>query len=179
VVADVVARALHLELDVLGVEKVGAPWNPELAVGAVGEGDALWIDPELSPHVDPGVLRHTIERERGELAQKLADVRSIRPRIPLAGRTAIVVDDGIATGATVRAALRALERERPALRVLAVPVGPPETLAALAGIADEVVCPLQPASFRAVGLWYEVFDQTPQQAVVRIFEQRAAAGKHR
>jgi putative phosphoribosyl transferase len=179
VVADIVARALDLELDVLGVEKVGAPWNPELAVGAVGEGDALWMDRDLAPLVDAGVLRAAIARERDELAHKLADVRAIRPRIPLADRTAIVVDDGIATGATVRAALLALEREGPALRVLAVPVGPPDTLAALAAAADEVVCPLQPASFRAVGLWYEVFEQTPQREVLRIFEQRAPAAGHR
>ncbi|MGD8331304.1 MAG: phosphoribosyltransferase family protein [Acidobacteriota bacterium] len=177
VVADVVARTLELELDVLGVEKVGAPWNAELAVGAVGEGDALWIDPDLSPLVGAGVLRDTIERERSELADKLADVRAVRPRISLTGRTALVVDDGIATGATVRAALLALESERPALRVLAVPVGPPDTLAALAAVADEVVCPLQPASFRAVGLWYEVFDQTPQREVLRIFEERGTAAE--
>lgn len=178
VVADVVARALDLELDVLGVEKVGAPWNPELAVGAVGEGNAQWIDPDLAGHVDQGVLRATIERERAELADKLGDVRGVRPRIALSGRSAIVVDDGIATGATVRAALLALEREDPALRVLAVPVGPPETITALADVADEVVCPLQPAYFRAVGLWYEIFDQITQREVLRIFEDRAPAAEH-
>lgn len=173
VVADVVARSLGLELDVLGVEKIGAPWNPELAVGAVGEGDVLWIDPEMSRHVEPELLQGAIERERVELAQKLADVRRVRPRIDVAGRTAIVVDDGVATGSTVRAALLALESERPALRVLAVPVGPPETLSALARVADELVCPLRPSYFRAVGLWYDAFEQTSQQQVLEVFERRA------
>jgi putative phosphoribosyl transferase len=175
VVADEVARVLGVELDLLGVEKVGAPWNPELAVGAVGEGDVLWVDPELATMVDAMWLQRIVEQERVELAGKLADVRRIRPRVDLAGRTAIVVDDGIATGSTVRAALLALETAHPALRVLAVPIGPPETLAVLAGVADEVVCPLRPLAFRAVGEWYETFGQTSQQQVLEIFARRAAA----
>lgn len=175
VVADVVARRLGAELDILGVEKIGAPWNPELAVGAVGEGGALWIDPEISRHVDPAALTRAIERERAELRDKLADVRRLRPRIELTGRTAIVVDDGIATGSTVRAALLALEGVHPARRVLAVPVGPPETLADLADAADDIICPLQPPVFRAVGLWYETFEQTSQQQVLEVFARRAAA----
>jgi putative phosphoribosyl transferase len=177
VVADVVARELELDLDVLGVEKVGAPWNPELAVGAVGEGDALWIDPEMAAYVDAIVLEQAIERERAELAGKLADVRQIRPRIELRERAAIVVDDGIATGSTVRAALLALEGEEPALRVLAVPVGPPETIAELRRVADAVFCPLQPSYFRAVGVWYESFDQTSQREVLRVFERRVTDGR--
>ncbi len=174
VVADVVARQLGAELDVLGVEKIGAPWNPELAVGAVGEGGALWIDPEISAYVDGDVLTRAIERERAELRDKLADVRRLRPRIELTGRTVIVVDDGIATGSTVRAALLALEGVQPARLVLAVPVGPPETLADLADVADDIVCPLQPSVFRAVGLWYETFGQTSQQQVLEVFARRAA-----
>ena len=115
-VADVVASELLADLDVLGVEKIGAPWNPEFAVGAVGEGGALWLDEGLEPQIGPQLLAEAIERERRQLAQKLAEVRRIWPRIELAGRTAIVVDDGVATGATVRAALLALERARPARR---------------------------------------------------------------
>lgn len=175
VVADAVARVLGLELDLLGVEKIGAPWNHELAIGAVGEGDVLWLDPELVAMVEATQLRESVERERAELAGKLADVRRIRPRVDLAGRAAIVVDDGIATGSTVRAALLALESARPERRVLAVPVGPRDTLDALARVADEVVCPLRPRDFRAVGEWYRVFDQTSQRRVVEIFARRAAA----
>lgn len=171
-VADVVASELDADLDVLGVEKIGAPWNPEFAVGAVGEGGALWLDEELKARLEPELLARAIDRERQELAEKLAEVRRIRPRIELAGRTAIVVDDGVATGSTVRAALLALERERPARRVLAVPVGPPETLAQLREVADDVVCPVRPKLFQAVGLWYERFEQVSQQQVLEIFERR-------
>ena len=179
VVAEVVAVRLGAELDVLGVEKIGAPWNPELAVGAVGEGDALWIDKQLVAGIDPKALELSIQRERAELEQKLAGVRAVWPRVDLTGRTVIVVDDGIATGSTVRAGLMALERAMPARRILAVPVGPPETLAKLELIADSVVCPLRPVGFSAVGQWYEVFDQTPQGEVITIFERRRAANASR
>jgi len=171
-VADVVARRIGADLDVLGVEKIGAPWNPEFAVGAVGEGEALWLDEEMTSRLDPSMLAAAIDAERRELVVKLADVRRIRPRIELSGRTVIVVDDGIATGSTVRAALLALECERPARRVLAVPVGPPETLEELTRAADQVVCPLRPAYFQAVGLWYEHFDQVGQREVLQIFGRR-------
>ena len=179
VVADVVAVCLGAELDVLGVEKVGAPWNPELAVGAVGEGNALWIDERLAADVDPKALELSIQRERAELEQKLAGIRAVWPRVDLTGRTVIVVDDGVATGATVRAGLMALERAAPARRVLAVPVGPPETLAKLGQVADSVVCLLRPGAFSAVGEWYEVFDQTPQEEVLAIFARRRAANPSR
>ncbi len=172
VVADVVAVCLGAELDVLGVEKVGAPWNPELAVGAVGEGDALWIDEQLAASVDPKTLELSIQRERVELGHKLAGVRAVWPRVDLTGRTVVVVDDGIATGATVRAGLMALEQAAPARRILAVPVGPPRTLAKLEQIADAVVCLLRPEGFAAVGHWYEVFGQTSTEEVIAIFERR-------
>ena len=176
VVADRVADKLGAELDVLGVEKVGAPWNPELAIGAVGEGDALWVDEELASRVGRDVLERTIARERSELEHKLASVRARWPRIELAGRDAIIVDDGVATGSTVRAALMALENAAPARRVLAVPVGPPSTLAELEYIADLVICPLRPSFFQAVGLWYEVFDQVSQDEVLATFERRRGSG---
>jgi len=172
VVADVVAERLGCDLDVLGVEKVGAPWNPELAVGAVGEGDALWIDEDLASRVPPDLLKRTIEQERAELERKLSSVRAVWPRVDLAGRTAIIVDDGVATGSTVRAALMALERADPTRRVLAVPVGPPKTLTELERIADVVICPLRPLLFQSVGMWYDAFDQVSQAEVLAIFERR-------
>ena len=172
VVAEVVARELDAELDVIAVEKIGAPWNPELAVGAVGEGEAMWIDAELAKQVEAAVLARMIEAERAQLAEKLADVRRVRPRIDLAGRTVIVVDDGVATGSTVRAALLAVERAAPARRILAVPVGSPQTLAELEEVADVVVCPLRPSYFQAVGLWYDVFGQVSQAEVLEILERR-------
>ena len=172
VVADVVASEFDAELDVIAVEKVGAPWNPELALGAVGEGEAIWIAAEFAKQVDPAVLACMIETERAELAKNLADVRCIQPRINLAGRTAIVVDDGVATGSTVRAALLALERAEPERRILVVPVGSPQTLTELEEVADVVVCPLRPPCFRAVGSWYDVFGQVSQMEVLEIFERR-------
>ncbi|MEE3273715.1 MAG: phosphoribosyltransferase family protein [Acidobacteriota bacterium] len=172
VVADVVARELDAELDVIAVEKLGSPWNPELAMGAVGEEEAMWIDAKVAEQVEVSMLACTIEAERAELVQKLADIRRIQPRIDLDGRTTIIVDDGVATGSTIRAALLALERAKPARRILAVPVGSPETLAELEEVADVVVCPLRPPYFRAVGSWYEAFGQVSQAEVLEIFHQR-------
>lgn len=172
VVADAVARELGAELDVIAVEKVGAPWNPELALGAVGEGDLLWMDDRLAVSIDEAALQRAVAAERRELAEKLADVRRIWPRIELRGRCAIVVDDGIATGSTVRVALAALQRAAPARRILAVPVGPPETVAELEPVTDRVVCPLRPPYFQAVGLWYERFDQVDRAQVLEVFHRR-------
>lgn len=172
VVADVVAREFDAELDVIAVEKLGSPWNPELAMGAVGEEEAMWIDAKVAEQVEVSMLACTIEAERAELVQKLADIRRIQPRIDLDGRTTIIVDDGVATGSTIRAALLALERAKPARRILAVPVGSPETLAELEEVADVVVCPLRPPYFRAVGSWYEAFGQVSQAEVLEIFHQR-------
>jgi putative phosphoribosyl transferase len=170
VVGDVVATRLGLPLDVIAVEKVGAPWNPELAVGAVGEGDALWLDEGLVASLDPNELEAAIERERRELDTKLASIRAVRSYQPLEGRTVVVVDDGIATGATIRAALLALRGARPAASILAVPVGPPETISALTAVADTLVCPLQPAAFYAVGQWYATFGQVSTPEVLSILE---------
>ncbi len=171
VVGDIVADKLGLSLDIVAVEKVGAPWNPELAVGAVGEGDALWLDESLVSMLAPGKLDEAIERERRELGIKLESIRRVRSRQPLEGRTVVVVDDGIATGSTVRAALLALRGARPAACILAVPVGPPETIVDLAGVADSLVCPMQPASFCAVGQWYETFGQVSTPEVLAILER--------
>ena len=171
VVGDVLAEKLGLPLDVVAVEKVGAPWNPELAVGAVGEGDTIWLDENLVSSLDPGKLEEAIERERRELEAKLASIRAVRSRESLEGRTVVVVDDGIATGSTVRAALLALRGVRPAACILAVPVGPPETIADLAGVADAIVCPMQPAAFYAVGQWYDTFGQVSTPEVLAILER--------
>ena len=132
----------------------------------------MWIDAKVAKQVGVSMLACTIEAERAELAEKLADIRRIQPRIDLDGRTTIIVDDGVATGSTVRAALLALERAKPARRILAVPVGAPQTLAQLEEVADVVVCPLKPLYFQAVGSWYEVFGQVSQAEVLEIFQQR-------
>jgi putative phosphoribosyl transferase len=176
-VAAEVARALEAPLDVLVVRKLGCPWQPELAMGAVGEDGALVLNPTLiagiglAPHDLAGVIR----AERDELERRLAHYRGNRPAVPVAGRTVIVVDDGLATGATARAAIGVL-RQRGARRiVLAVPVAPPETVTALGGLADEVVALDTPRAFLAIGQRYDDFGQTSDQEVTRLLETREPA----
>lgn len=165
-VAAVVAAALGAELDVVLVRKIGAPEREELAVGAIGE-DGVTVRNEAVLR-ELGIswddLADRIEHERAEIRRRAAILRpGARP--DLSGRTVILVDDGIATGATVVAALRVL-RDLGAMRVvLAVPVAPPDSLAALAPLADEVVCPVTPRRFAAVGQWYDDFTQVPDEQV--------------
>ncbi|MFJ4166601.1 phosphoribosyltransferase [Microbacterium sp. NPDC089698] len=173
-VAAEVARALGAPLDVLVVRKVGVPWQPELAMGAVGEEGAAVRNPDVvrASGIDERTLRTAERRERAEVERRAGLFRGGRPPEPLAGRTALIVDDGIATGATVRAAC-AIARARGAARVVvAVPVAPPEALEALrAGPdpeADEVVCLEAPEDFMAVGMQYVDFRQTPDEEVVRL-----------
>ncbi|MFD6699901.1 MULTISPECIES: phosphoribosyltransferase [unclassified Microbacterium] len=173
-VAAEVARALGAPLDVLVVRKVGVPWQPELAMGAVGEEGAAVRNADVvrAAGVDEQTLRAVERRERAEVERRAELFRSGRAPEPLTGRTALIVDDGIATGATVRAAC-AIARARGAARVVvAVPVSPPEVLAELrAGsdpIADEVVCVEAPEGFMAVGMHYVDFRQTPDGEVVRL-----------
>lgn len=176
-VAAAVADALDLPLDVIVVEKVGAPWNPELALGAVGEGEAIWLDDGLAAMVEAGALERIIERERAEVAEKLRDYREVRERVPLEGRTAVVVDDGLATGSTARAALEVVGNLGTNRRVLAVPVGPPDTVDALEAVADLLICPLRPDGFHAVGQWYDSFGQVPQEEVVELLRSAAVKRK--
>jgi putative phosphoribosyl transferase len=177
-VAAEVARALGAPLDLLLVRKIGAPQQPELAVAAVVDGDPpdLVVDEETSAltGVDRAQIARWARRELPELARRRHVYLSGRAPLPLAGQTAIVVDDGIATGTTVRAALKALRRRRPARIVLAVPVAPPATLAALRAEADEVVCLAQPEPFQAIGLHYADFHQVDDDEVLAILSTFSA-----
>ncbi len=165
-------RALQAPLDLLLVRKIGAPGQPELAVAAVIDG----VPPDIVVHEAtrhlPGVNTAYIRREA---ARELADLRRRRrvylqgrPLIALAGRNVIVVDDGIATGTTVRAALQALRRQRPAQLVLAVPVAPPDTARALRREVDRLVCLQVPEDFEAVGLHYDDFRQICDDEVLAL-----------
>jgi putative phosphoribosyl transferase len=169
-VAAEVAAALHAPLDVILVRKLGVPGQPELAAGAIGE-DGVEVHNERIVHLTglrPDDLAPIAIRERAELDRRAAAYRAHAPMIPLAGRTVIVVDDGIATGATTRAAL-AVARAHGADRVvLAVPVASPDTLAKLAHDADEIVALETPAQFSAVGEWYHDFGQTPDDEVIAL-----------
>jgi putative phosphoribosyl transferase len=175
-VAVEVARALGAPLDLLLVRKIGAPQQPELAVGAVSEGGELFVDRrlmDLTGATDEYVARQAQEQLE-EIARRRTAYLGGRAPVPLAGRTAVVVDDGIATGATVHAALQALRRRGPASVVLAVPVASREAVAALSTDVDELVCLAQPALFRAVGEHYADFEQVSDDEVVRLMRMDAA-----
>ena len=165
-----VARALHAPLDLLLVRKIGTPWQPELALAAVVEGDPpiLVMDEEVQQAVgaDRSYLDAAMNEALQEIRRRRARYLAGRPPVPLAGRTAIVVDDGIATGTTVRAALQALRRRQPARLVLAVPVAPADTLERLRAETDEIVCLHMPEPFRAVGLHYVDFHQVADEEVL-------------
>ena len=169
-----IARALHAPLGLLLVRKIGAPWQPELAVAAVVDGQPpdIVVDDETAALA--GVDRNWID---AQAALQMAEIERRRHvylggRAPLgvAGAIAIVVDDGIATGTTVRAALKALRRRHPARLVLAVPVAPSDTLAALRAEVDEIVCLAEPHPFHAIGLHYVDFHQLSDDEVLAALE---------
>ncbi len=169
-VAAEVALALKAPLDLLLVRKIGAPLQPELAVAAVVDGASPEIVVDEETAALAGADRAYIEREAALELREIERRRRVylgdRPPPVLTGRTVIVVDDGVATGTTVRAALKALRRQHPARIVLAFAVGPADTVAALRSEADEVVCLMEPAEFHAVGLHYRDFHQVGDDEVV-------------
>ena len=174
-----VARALHAPLDLLLVRKIGVPWQPELAVGAVMDGGAPVIVVEPRVIAETGIDRQYIEdraqQELKEIERRRAVYLAHRAPEPVAGRTAIVVDDGIATGTTVRAALRGLRRKNPARLVLAIPVAPPDTVAALRAEVDDLVCLAQPDYFGAIGYFYRDFHQLADDEVIALLRQAPVA----
>lgn len=167
-VAREVARALNAPLDFVAVRKLGAPHNPEYGIGAVTEGGIRLIDPEAIAVLGlrNGVVDAIAEREMDELRRRVALYRGDRPPLNVAGHTAIVVDDGVATGATDAAALRAVRRAGPRRLVLAVPVCPPDSARRLREEADEVVALQLPPRFFGVGQFYGDFSQVSDEEVV-------------
>jgi putative phosphoribosyl transferase len=172
-VASEVAQALAAPLDVIVVRKLGVPFQPELAMGAIGEDGIRVLNPEVlrMADVDEDELAVVERRERAELERRARRLRADRPRVPLGGRTVVVVDDGIATGSTVRAACEVARAYGAARVVLAVPVAPQSSILELTDIADEVVCLETPELFFAVGQWYEDFSQTSDEEVVSLLSQ--------
>jgi len=174
-VADEIARVLGGTLDVWVVRKLGAPFQRELGMGAIAEGPAVVIDRSIVRELGIGraELLEVARREMKEVNRRVDRFRRDRAVPELRGRTVILVDDGIATGGTMRAAIRAVRKRRPACLVLAVPVASPDVIATLHRDVDEVVCLHQPGDLYAIGLWYEDFRQVPDEEVVRILERAA------
>ena len=177
-VAREVALALHAPLDFIAVRKLGAPHNPEYGIGAVAEGGVRVIDPEAVAILGlrNGVVDAIAARETAELERRAALYRSDRAPLSLGGHTAIVVDDGVATGVTDTAALRALRRGGARRLVLAVPVCPPDTEQRLREEADEVICLQAPPRFFGVGQFYEDFSQVSDEKVVSVLAEFDHAG---
>ncbi len=181
-VAAEVARALRAPLDLLLVRKIGAPTHRELAIAAVAEG------PQAHVVIDTETLRMTgateayVEREVKVALREIARRRTAylhgRPTLPVEGKTVVLVDDGIASGTTVRAALQAVRLRRPARLVLAIPVAPQDVVAALRPDVDDLVCLSQPPYFRAVGVHYADFHQVSDDEVIRIMDEARAPDAH-
>ncbi len=174
-----VAQSLGLPLDVLVVRKLGLPMQPELAMGAVASGGALVLNEDVLRYLPSGgdALERVKARELAELARREQAYRGARPALDLHGRTGILVDDGLATGATMDAAVQALRNLRAGRIVVAVPVASPEARERVAQHADEVVCLQTPAFFSAVGQWYENFDQTSDDEVRRLLARPTAVAR--
>lgn len=172
-VAYEIARALRADLDVLVVRKIGVPWHPELGMGAIAEGGHVHHSREIVSHVaisDRELAEATNEKRR-EVEERVEKFRGDLPRVPLMGRTVILVDDGIATGGTVLAAIRAARAEAPGKVVVAVPVATPEMVRLLESEVDRVVCLRMQSDLYAIGLWYEDFDQVSDDDVVRLLDR--------
>ena len=176
-VAAEVSRELNVPLDIFLVRKLGVPGHVELAMGAIASGGVRVLSQELIEElgIPYALVEQVAERERFELERRDRLYRGNRQMRALAGHTVIVIDDGLATGSTMEAAVSALRAHGPARIVVAVPVGAPETCQRLAQVADDVVCVLTPVPFNAVGLWYECFDQVTDDEVIAVVSRQSAS----
>jgi putative phosphoribosyl transferase len=174
-----VSMALGVPLDVLVTRKIGYPPQPELGVGAVAEGGQPVFDDEILARLGltPAALAPVVSRELAELDRRIAVYRGGRPAVPVRGRDVIVTDDGLATGVTARAALRAVRTAGARRTILAVPVAAPSSAAAMQAEADLVVVLAAPAAFRAVGEWYQSFGQLRDADVIELLAAGGDAGQ--
>jgi len=178
VVAAQVARWLDAELDVVVARKLPSPISPELGIGAVTANGGRFLNEDVLAafNVSEAYVEAVTEIQRAEARRREADLRGQRPAPSIAGRVVLLVDDGLATGATMRAAVRSVQQHRPRRLVVAVPVGAPESCAALRGEVDEVVCLHEPRDFGAVGRFYGDFSQTEDEEVRMLLAEAARGG---
>jgi putative phosphoribosyl transferase len=180
-VAFEIAKSLGAPLDLVLVRKIGAPFQPELAIGAVVDGKTPELVLNAGLVAELGIPQTYIDEERDEQLKEIERRRELylggRPRLDVSGRTALIVDDGIATGATIRAAIRATRRATPKSIVLAVPVAPVETLNTLRSEADEIVCLEEYEDFGAIGLYYRHFPQITDETVRDLLTRAARTGR--
>lgn len=169
-VAEEVANTLKTDMDVIVARKIGAPGHPEFGIGAISEESTTVFNPgaDYQFDLDSPAVKATITEEEEELRRRLTHYRQGRMLPDLAKKTVILIDDGLATGATAAAAGELLRSKNPSRLILAIPVGPADLNPKLKGIFDEVICLESPRDFRAVGLWYEDFSQVEDEEVLSI-----------
>jgi len=170
VIGSIVARNLNGEFDIVLTRKLRTPGNPELAMGAIDENGATYLNSLVVDilKISDDLIEEEKSRQLQEIRNRAESYRRIRPRIPLEGRTVILTDDGIATGSTMRAAIQMARAEEPSILVVALPVGPPGPVAEIEHDVDEMVCLRTPADFMAVGQFYISFEQVDDEEVERI-----------
>ncbi|HEX7088551.1 MAG TPA: phosphoribosyltransferase [Longimicrobiales bacterium] len=176
-----IAKALGAELDVMVVRKLGVPGHEELAMGAIASGGVRIMNEDVLEmlYIPEAVIERTAAREQAELERRERAYRGGREAPRLSGRPVILVDDGVATGSTMRAAIRAVRQQRPERVLVAVPVAPPEVCELLAGEADEVVCLLTPEPFIAISVWYDSFPQLGDDEVRALLAEAARTARER
>ena len=168
-----VAKELGAALNVIIPHKIGAPGNPELAIGAVTQDGTLMLNSQLIEYlqVSENYIQSEAERQRKEIERRMAKYRGKKDYPKLEGRIVILVDDGVATGATLRAAIASIHKNKPAFLILAVPVGPPDTIEALRNEVDEIFCLSTPKLFFAIGQFYRNFNQTSDEEVISLLTE--------
>lgn len=168
-----VARGLNLPLDIVYPRKIGAPFNPELAIGAITESGKGILNNDLVAQlgITDSYISHAIEYEKAVAQERLNNYRKKQPKIPLKNKTVIIVDDGLATGATMKAAIQSVKVEGADRIVVAVPVSPPDTFSEIQELVDEIIVLDTPPFFSAVGEFYEDFSQTEDEEVVDLLQQ--------
>lgn len=178
-VAYEISVELSLPLDVFIVRKLGVPGHEELAMGALASGGVALLNEDIiqALHIDQSSIDLVKQVEFEELSRREQLYRGNSSFPNLLGKTIILVDDGIATGSTMKAALRALQQQKPATIIIAVPVASPSMVDEMVNLVDVIVCPLRPINFHAVGLWYDNFSQTTDEEVIELLEKSKSLGR--